>query len=70
MLQTLAIVALLADAVVLSRVRAALAAGHQVAAIPASFAQRGTERQVFLDVAARREVCQCETDEAQTGTCV
>lgn len=62
-LQTFAVVALLADAVVLSRVRAALAAGHQVAAIPASVAQRGTERQIFLDVAARREVCERKTDE-------
>lgn len=62
-LQTLAVVALLADAVVLSRVCAALAAGHQVAAILAGFAQRGTERQIFLDVAARREVCKRKTDE-------
>lgn len=56
MLQTLAVVALLADAVVLSRVSAALAAGHQVTAIPASVAQGGTQRQIFLDVAAGREV--------------
>lgn len=59
MLQPLAVVALLADAVVLSRVRAALAAGHQVTAIPPSFTQGGTERQVFLDVAAGREVWEC-----------
>lgn len=68
-LQALAIVALLADAVVLSRVCAALAAGHQVTAIPASFTQRGTERQIFLDVAARREVCESKPDETSTGTC-
>lgn len=57
MLQTLPVVALLADAVVLSRVCAALAAGHQVTAIPAGVAQRGAERQILLDVAARGEVC-------------
>lgn len=55
-LQALAVVSLLADAVVLSRVRAALTARHQVAAIPACFTQRGAPRQVFLDVAACREV--------------
>lgn len=42
-LQTLAVVSLLTDAVVLSGVRAALTAGHQVAAIPARFAQRGAK---------------------------
>lgn len=59
MLQTLAVVALLTDAVVLPRVRAALAAGHQVTTIPPSFTQGGTERQIFLDVAAGREVWKC-----------
>lgn len=56
-LQTLAIVSLLTDAVVLSRVRAALAAGHQVTAIHACLAEGGAARQVVLDVAACGEVC-------------
>lgn len=55
-LQTLAVVSLLTDAVVLSGVRAALTAGHQVAAIRARFAQGGAARQIFLDVAASWEV--------------
>ena len=55
-LQPLAVVSLLADAVVLSRVRAALTAGHHVAAIPARVTQRGAARQILLDVAAWREV--------------
>lgn len=55
-LKTLAVVSLLTDAVVLSSVRAAFTAGHQVAAIPACFTQRGAARQIFLDVAARGEV--------------
>lgn len=55
-LQALAVVSLLADAVVLPGVRAALAAGHHVAAVAARFAQRGAARQSFLDVAARGEV--------------
>lgn len=55
-LQALAVVALLADAVVLARVRAALAAGHQVAAVPARLAQGRAERRVLLDVAAGGEV--------------
>lgn len=56
MLQTLAVVSLLTDAVVLSGVCAALAAGHQVAAIRACVAQRGAARQILLDVAASWEV--------------
>lgn len=56
MLQALAVVALLADAVVLSRVRAALAARHHVAAVSARFTQRGAAGRVVLDVAAGGEV--------------
>lgn len=55
-LQTLAVVSLLTDAVVLSGVRATLTAGHHVAAILACITQRGAARQIFLDVAACREV--------------
>lgn len=55
-LQALAVVSLLTDAVVLSGVRAALAAGHQVATILACFTQRGAAQQIFLDVAACGEV--------------
>lgn len=56
-LQALPVVPLLADAVVLSGVCATLAACHQVAAIPACFAQRRAAWQVLLDVAACGEVC-------------
>lgn len=55
-LQTLAVVSLLTDAVVLSGVCAALATGHQVTAILARFTQRGAAGQIFLDVAPSREV--------------
>lgn len=41
MLQTLAVVALLTDAVVLPRVSTTLAAGHHVAAVLTRLAQRG-----------------------------
>lgn len=56
MLQALAIVSFLTDAVVLSGVCATLAAGHQVTAISACFAQRGAPRQIILNVAASREI--------------
>lgn len=56
MLQTLAVVSLLTDAVVLPGVCAALTAGHQVAAILARFTQGSAAGQILLDVATRREV--------------
>ena len=56
-LQALPEVALLADAVVLARVRATPAAGHQVAAVESSLTQGGAERQVLLDVASSGQVC-------------
>lgn len=49
-LQALAVVALLTDAVVLPRVCATLAARHHVAAVSARFAQRGASGRVVLDV--------------------
>lgn len=55
-LQTLAVVSLLTDAVVLAGVCATLAAGHHVAAVLACFTQRGAAGQILLDVAACGEV--------------
>lgn len=55
-LQTVAVVALLTDAVVLSGVSAALTACHQVAAVFSCVTQRGAAGQVLLDVAACRSL--------------
>lgn len=59
MLQTLAVISFLADAVVLTGVCATLAAGHQVAAVFARFTKRRASWQFLLDVAAcgLREIC-------------
>lgn len=56
MLQTLSVVTLLTDAVILSGVCATLAAGHHVTTIPASIAQGGATHQILLDVAACGEI--------------
>lgn len=55
-LQALAVVALLADAVVLPRVCATLAARHHVAAVSACFTQWGASDRVVLDVVAGGQV--------------
>lgn len=56
-LETLPVVSLLADAVVLAGVCAAHAARHGVAAVGVRLAQRGAAGAILLDVAARGEVC-------------
>ena len=56
MLQPLAVVSLLTDAVGLAGVCATLTPGHHVAAGPARLTQGRASRQVLLDVAARGEV--------------
>lgn len=55
-LQALAVVALLADTVILSRVCATLAARHHVAAVSARFTQRGASGRVVLDVVPSGQV--------------
>ena len=55
-LLSLAVVPPLTHAVVLARARAAHAAGHGVAAVPAPLAQQAAAGALLLDEVARREV--------------